>query len=389
MTTRTILHVDLDAFFCSVEELQRPELKGKPFVVGGSPEGRGVVTSASYPARAFGIRSAMPTARALRLCPDLIVVRSRHAVYGRLSREIMDLLNDAAPVVEQLSIDEAFLDVTGAPETGLEIASALQQEIQDQFELSTSWGIATNKLVAKIATEVGKPGGRIEVPPGEEAAFLAPLPVGMLWGVGPKSQERLAGFGVRTIGDLASSEPSQLQTMFGRRGPDLLRRAQGQDGRPVVSERDPKSISAETTFPRDIVDRTALAATLLKLSERVGSRLRKSGLGGSTVRLKLRWPDFTTITRQRALENPTDQDDEIYHACLELFDKVWRRGRPVRLLGVGVANLGPPIRQLQLFDHAWEEDHQLLRAVDSIREKYGSSALRRGVHLRPKDPPAD
>ncbi|UCF61509.1 MAG: DNA polymerase IV [Anaerolineaceae bacterium] len=379
---RTILHVDLDAFFCSVEELRDTELIGKPFVVGGSAEGRGVISSASYAAREYGIRSAMPTARALNLCRDLIVLPARHRIYSEHSRKVMSLLRDSAPVVEQISIDEAFLDVSDDPRGGPQVALDLKNEIQDRFKLRTSWGIANNKLVAKIATEVGKPDGLVFVPHGEEAAFLAPLPVGMLWGVGPKTQTRLAEHGVRTIGDLAMMSSSILEGLFGEHGLDLATKAKGIDKRPVTDERETHSMSSERTFERDIADESELSSILLQLCGNVGQRLRAEELAGETVRIKLRWPDFSTLTRQTKLEQPTDQDGEIYQAAMELFKRVWRKGRPVRLLGVGVSDLGPPIRQLALFSQSWEQDGRLLKAIDEIRAKYGSSALLRGGVLK-------
>jgi DNA polymerase-4 len=381
---RTILHVDLDAFFCSVEELLDPDLVGKPFVVGGSATRRGVVSSASYAARDYGVRSAMPTARALHLCPDLIVLPARHRTYDEHSKRVMEFLRDSAPAVEQISIDEAFLDVSDDPRPGPEVALNLKDEIRQRFKLPTSWGIASNKLVAKIATEVGKPDGLVFVPHGEEATFLAPLPVEMLWGVGPKTQTRLAEQGVRTIGDLAAMSKDHLQRTFGNHGLDLATKAKGQDKRPVIEERETYSMSSERTFERDISEVEELRRVLLKLSENVGHRLRKEELVGKTVKIKLRWSDFTTITRQTKLEQPTDQDGEIYQAAQNLFKQVWKKKRPVRLLGVGVSDLGSPIRQLDLFSRSWEQDGRLLKAIDEIRARYGSGALRRGDSLKQK-----
>lgn len=383
---RKVLHVDLDAFFCSVEEILDPSLKGKAFVVGGRPDSRGVVASASYPARQFGIRSAMPTAQAVRLCPGLIVLSSHRKDYAGYSHQIMELLRDSAPLIEQLSIDEAFLDVTGDRRAGEEIARHLQEAISGQFHLPTSWGAASNKLVAKIATEVGKPKGLVVVPAGEEEAFLAPLPVGMLWGVGPKTQASLADLGIQTIGGLAQSPIHQLRPVFGERASELIARARGEDDRPVEGRRDPKSISGETTFARDLSERRALEGVLRELSEEVGRRLRAEGFSGSTVRLKLRWPDFTTITRQTRTAQPTNLDLEIFETVLGLFDKVWRTGRPVRLLGVGVADLAPPIRQLGLFESGRQQDENLVHALDEIRQKYGKHALRRASQLEERDP---
>jgi DNA polymerase-4 len=281
-------------------------------------------------------------------------------------------------MVEQISIDEAFMDVSDDPLGGEEVARRLQNEILERFGLPTSWGVASNKLVAKIATEVGKPRGLVVVPPGEEATFLAPLPVGMLWGVGPKTSGRLAELGVKTIGDLAALSAERLRGYFGVRGQDLATRAAGIDDRSVVEDHEARSMSAETTFSKDVTDGDELRGSLRRLSERVGARLRKAELAGRTVRIKLRWPDFSTITRQTRLDNPTDQDGEIYRSVKKLFDKEWRAGRAVRLLGVGVADLGPPVRQLRLFDRSWEQDSRLLRALDEIKAKYGRDAVRRG-----------
>lgn len=373
--------MDLDAFFCSVEEILNPELRGQAFVVGGSPEGRGVVTSASYPARKYGIRSAMPIAEALRRLPNLLSVSGKHGKYSEYSGEVMQLLRNAAPIVEQISIDEAFLDVTDDRRSGEEIAKELKEMIRDRFDLPTSWGIASSKLVAKIASEVGKPNGLIVVPGGDEAEFLAPLPVEMLWGVGPKSKAIFAEHGIRTIGGLAQLNQSRLVSAFGERGIELAARARGLDTRHVIEWRGPKSVSNERTFAQDISDAEELQRWLRSLSELVGGRLREAGLAGKTVRIKLRWSDFTTITRQLSLGQPTDHDHEIYTIALELFAKEWKHNRPVRLLGVGVSQLGTPMRQLELFGSEWEEDDDLLRAVDKIRSRFGGKAIRRADSL--------
>ena len=386
---RTILHIDLDAFFCSVEELRSPELRGKAFIVGGLAEHRGVVASASYPARKFGVRSAIPTALARRLCPGLIIVPSSHGVYSQRSHEVMGRLREVTPLVEQISIDEAFLDVSDMPQSGAEIARRLQAELRDLLGLPSSFGVAGNKLVAKIASDIGKlahqgegpPYGLMVVPPGEESAFLAPLPVTTLWGVGPKTASRLAGLGIQTIGELAAYPAGELRRLFGIHGNEMHRRALGLDERPVETGREAKSISAETTFPRDVADGEALRRTLQELSDIVGTRLRKEGLAGSTVKLKLRWPDFTTVTRQTKLAEPTDLGDVILSASLRLFDKLWRRGKAVRLLGVGVSSLGPPARQLSLFDRTDLHASQLAHTLDALRARYGYEVLRRASTL--------
>jgi DNA polymerase-4 len=290
----------------------------------------------------------------------------------------MALLRDSAPLVEPISIDEAFLDVGDDPRPGRTVAETLRQAIGDQFSLPTSWGVATNKLVAKTATEVGKPAGLIVVPPGEEGRFLAPLPVQMLWGVGPKTRERLEALGVHTVGDLGSKDPAWLEAHFGPSGIELAARARGEDDRPVEESREARSMSSETTFARDVTDEAALRRTLQELADSVGARLREAGLAGATVRLKLRWSDFTTVTRQTALDQPTDQDGEIFRAAAGLLERTWKGGRPVRLIGVAVARLGPKLRQLSLFDRTWQADERLLAAIDSIRGRYGGHALRKG-----------
>jgi len=290
MSTRQIIHLDLDAFFASVEELQNPELRGKPVVVGGSPQGRGVVSSASYAAREFGVHSAMPTAQALRLCPDAILIHPRHNLYGEYSERVMTLLEEYTPLVEQLSIDEAFLDVTGTCGrwgSAEEMARELQERIQQELSLSASLGVATNKLVAKIASALKKPHGLVVVKSGEEAAFLAPLPIERLWGVGPATARQLHALGVRTIGQLAALPAGYLEKRFGEHGRMLARHAQGLDERPVEPEETWKSIRQESTFAQDVADPRRVERELLRLSQRVARRLRRRGLFARTVRLKL------------------------------------------------------------------------------------------------------
>jgi DNA polymerase-4 len=382
---RKIIHLDLDAFFCAVEEQRDPSLIGKPFAVGGRPDTRGVVASCSYAARSYGVHSAMPMARALKLCPKLIIVSSRHGVYSEVSEQVMQRLRKLTPLVEQISIDEAFMDVTDLPESGEAIAQRLQTLIRKELGLPCSLGIATNKLLAKTATDVGKAGARKGSPPnaitvvqpGEEANFLAPLPIQSLWGVGPKTTERLQEIGVSTIGDLTRVPDADLVRMFGKNGSDLAIRSRGIDDRPIITEHLLKSISQETTFAHDIPDEAILRRTLLELSESVGRRLRESSLAGSTIKLKIRRPDFTTLTRQMTLVNPTDQDSEIYATALQLFSSVWKRGQPVRLLGVSASSLGSPVRQLGFWDQPSEKERRLLDAVDQLQQRYGKNALRR------------
>lgn len=385
MNERWVLHVDLDAFFASVEEILNPTLRGLPLIVGGRPEERGVVSSANYAARKFGVRSAMPTAQALRLCPQAIVLPARHGVYGRYSRQVMNMLHEYTPLVEQVSIDEAFMDITGCePHWGppLEMAAGIQKRIQDELGLSASIGIAGNKLVAKVASDYGKPHGLILVPQGEEAAFLAPLEVERLWGVGKVTAKRLHAVGIHTIGDLAGLSQEQLEALFGSQGIELWYRAHGIDHRPAEPTEEIKSVSHEETFAHDIRDPKELQSTLLRLSEQVGARLRQLGWQARTISLKLRYEDFTTITRQVTLDEPTDIDAEIYELARVLWEKAWQRSRPVRLLGVGVHNLVRGGRQLSLFGETSDELQReklrrLNQAVDRIRGRYGGHALER------------
>lgn len=383
---QTILHLDLDAFFCSVEETRDPALRGIPFAVGGQPNERGVVASCSYAARRFGVRSAMPMAQALRLCPGLRIVSGRHRAYGEVSKEVMSRIHELSPAVEQISIDEAFADLSDLKEPPEFVARRLQARIRDELGLPCSIGIATNKLVAKIATEVGKksakgsgaPFGLTVVPPGEEHAFLAPLPIEMLWGVGPKTASKLVSLGIHTIGDIARWPERSLINSFGEYGRELARRARGEDERMVITEHEAKSMSQETTFARDLSDDTALRRTLRDLSGEVGRNLHAAGLAGATIKLKLRWPDFTTLTRQATLPQRTDEGDEIYKTALDLMNAVRKPGQAVRLLGVGVSGLGPPLRQLLLWDTHSDKSRRLRDAIDTLRQKYGEEVIQHG-----------
>lgn len=388
---RKILHLDLDAFFCAVEELRDPSLRSKPFAVGGAPDKRGVVASSSYAARQYGVHSAMPMARALQRCPHLITVRGRHSDYGEHSERVMSHLYNLTDRVEQISIDEAFLDVSDLKASGEMLARQLQQEIWEQHHLPCSLGVASNKLLAKAANDVGKsrvksdrpPMAITVVPPGAEAAFLAPLPVTQLWGIGPKTGEQLAALGIRTIGDLAAWPREDLVRRLGEHGRALARRARGIDDRPVVTEHETKSMSRETTFAEDVSDRDALCRTLLRLTRSVGRRLRRAELQGLTIKLKLRWSDFTTITRQTTLERSTNQDAEIYEAAQILFEAAWPRGRPVRLIGVGVSNLEEPRKQLTLWETPSKKGQRLQETLDDLRERFGRDAVRRASEIPP------
>ena len=382
---RKILHLDLDAFFCSVEELLDPSLKGKPFAVGGNPQGRGVVSSCSYAARKFGVHSAMPMARALSLCPELIVFHHRHGLYSEYSNKVMDILRSYTPLFQQVSIDEAFLDVSDLPKPAGVIAREIQERVDREVHLPCSLGVATNKLVAKVANDFGKsqvksgqaPRQITIVPLGEEAAFLAPLEVQALWGVGPKTSQKLHGQGIHTIGQLAALSIAELEANFGNNALEMHARALGIDPSPVHSEREVKSVSNEVTFTKDTTDSEVLRQTLRALADKVGYRLRQAGLAGSVVQIKLRYSNFETLTRQTALPQPTNLDDEIYAAAEQLFEANIIPTRAVRLIGIGVSRLTPPFRQLSLWDDDQAEKEKLANAIDQLKEKYGQDVIKR------------
>jgi DNA polymerase-4 len=387
---RTILHLDLDAFFCAVEELRNPSLRGKAFAVGGKPEQRGVVASCSYAARQFGVRSAMPMARALKLCPELIVISHHHGNYGEMSDKVMERLNALSPLVEQISIDEAFVDISDIRDPAEVTARKIQTQIRTELGLPCSVGVASNKLVAKIATEVGKhsargagpPNAVTIVPAGKEAEFLAPLPVGILWGVGPKTAASLSELGIKTISDLAAWDEKDLVARFGEHGREMSRHARGISDSTVVTEHEVKSISQETTFSRDVRDDRMLETTLKELSAQVGRRLRRSDLTGKTVKLKIRWPDFTTLTRQATLSSPTDQDDEIASTVLNLMKNVRASGKPVRLIGVGISGLSAQVRQLELWGMESEKRRKFQNVIDELQEKFGEKTVHKGQRTR-------
>ncbi len=383
---RKIIHLDLDAFFCAVEELHKPSLRGKAFAVGGKPEERGVVASCSYAARAYGVRSAMPMGRAVALCPQMLIVPAKHHLYGKASKKVMALLQNVTLLLEQISVDEAFLDVSDLPDAPEVIGKRLQTQIRDELQLSSSVGIATNKLVAKIANDVGKkatqrgvsPFALTHVPAGQEANFLSQLPVEMLWGVGPKTAEKLSETGIYTIGEIAKQSEKEMIRRFGKHGRDLYRHARGIDNRPIVTERETKSISQETTFLRDISDDTKLEETLRALTQKVARRLRKAELAGKTVRLKLRWSNFETLTRQKTLSTMSDNEAEIFEAALSLLKKLHPSGKAVRLIGVGVSGLGPPLRQLSFWEENVERSREVEKVLDELQERFGKNAIHRG-----------
>lgn len=379
-----MIHVDLDAFFASVEELLDPSIVGLPIIVGGDPAKRGVVASASYAARAYGVRSAMPMSQALRLCPQAIVRHGHREAYESYSRRVMAILAEYTPLLEQVSIDEAFLDVTGCDQlfgSSEEIARRIQHRILSELGLSSSLGVASNKLVAKVASTLAKPRGLLVVPPGEEAAFLAPLPVERLWGVGEATAERLRKLGIQTIGQLAALPAQQMKELFSSMADEMHHRALGIDDSPVGIEARRKSISQEHTFPRDVGDINVLRRYLLEISEAVAAQLRKDGECARTIVLKMRYPDFKTITRRVTLAQPTNLTEVIYAQATALLQREWKKGSQVRLIGLGAAGL-VQAQQLELFAVPSERLSRLSRAVDEIRSKYGNHAIRRASLLK-------
>jgi DNA polymerase-4 len=393
---RTIIHFDLDAFFCAVEEILNPELRGKAFAVGGSPEKRGVVSSCSYPARKFGIHSAMPMARAVKICKELLLIKPKFSEYIGYSKRVMNLVKSYSDLFEQISIDEAYIDVSHLKEDGATIALQIQNQIKAEYGLPSSFGVATSKLVAKIATDAGKsknkgkgyPFAITVVLPGEELDFLAPLPVMAMIGIGPKTTARLREMGIHTIGELARLPESSLVSNFGKFGHELFLRSKGIDDSPIYTSHEIKSISNETTFPKDTIDEKVLHNTLLDLTHSVCQRLIKEKLCASTIRIKIRWSDFSTITRQMTLVSTTKKEEVIFPAAYELFNRSWRKNQPVRLLGVGVSNLSAEQKQLGLWDEIQTrpslKEEKLLEAIEFLENRYGSKVIQRGIHDQSK-----
>jgi DNA polymerase-4 len=379
---RQIVHVDMDAFFVSVEELANPSLVGKPVVVGGDPDGRGVVSAASYEARKYGIRSAMPLRTAKRLCPRAIFLHANLQDYGAWSRRVYRIFERYTPDVQAVSIDEAYLDLTGTERLygpGIGAAERIKLEIKDKLRLNASVGLATNKLVAKVASELAKPNGLCAVLPGCEASFLAPLKIGRLPGVGETTKERLVALGVRRIGQLAQIDKELLVRAFGKMGLWLHERSNGIDTGGVEARSLPKSVSRETTFDEDTADVEKMDRTLFRLVERVGRTLRKEGLQARCLTLKLRYEDFSTVTRSVTLKEGTDLDAVIYEHVKELFSRAYARRARVRLLGVGASHFT---------SGAWQQSFvgdldvgklkRLYRAIDKVRDRFGTDALRIG-----------
>ena len=362
--SRKIIHIDMDAFYASVEQRDDPGLRGRPVVVGGDPRGRGVVAAASYEARAFGVRSAMPMRTALRLCPEAVPVSPDFHRYREVSRQIRGIFHEHTDLVEPVALDEAYLDVTrnkrGIP-FGHRAARTIKAEIRAALDLTASAGVAPCKFVAKIASDLDKPDGLVTVMPHQVREFLRPLPVGRIPGVGEVTRELLKTMGFATIGELAEVDPSLLEARLGKRGRYLHQRALGIDDEPVTTEREPKQLSSESTFAADLSDPKEMHAALRNLAEEVAGRLRRRGLAGRTVTLKVRYPDFETVTRARTGDLPLDQAEPMLGIAVDLLGRTDALRRGVRLLGVGLSHFGGPgsrraPRQLDLFAPAESSD---------------------------------
>ena len=382
------MHVDLDAFYASVEQLRRPELRGKPVIVGGSGVAgeRGVVAAASYEARPFGVRSAMPLSRARRLCPQGIFVPCDFPAYREASKSVFAILDRYSPVIEPIALDEAYLDLTGEEALMGEpdaVARRLRDEVKARCGLDLSIGVAGSKLVAKVASELRKPRGLVVVPDGDEAAFLAPLPLDKLPGCGPATVLKLERFGVRTIGDLAALPDPFLGELFGQYGRVLGAHARGVDPSPVMPPGDPKSISREVTFDRDVSDPVKVRETALALLQDVGQSLRSHQLSARTVVLKIRYQPFDTQSRQATLPYATDRDDQLAGALRQLLETQLDPSRPIRLIGAGVGNLEAGATQLSLLESRSSRLAMLDEQLDQLRDRYGDHVIARGATPRP------
>ena len=383
--TSTILHIDMDAFYASVEERDNPELRGLPLVVGGSPQGRGVVAAANYVARTYGVYSAMPMATAQRLCPALVVVPGNYQHYDRVSQQILAIFQRYTPLVEPLSLDEAFLDVGASARLfgpAADIGRRIQREIAQELQLSASVGVAPSKFVAKVASDIRKPAGFVVVEPDAVQAFLDPLPASRLWGVGKVGKRVLERLGITTIAQVRQTAPQQLQRHFGQWGLHIWLLAHGIDDRTVVPEREAKSISHETTFEVDIRDAEVLHTWLMDLTEQVAMRLRRHELRGQTVQIKIRFPDFTTITRAQTLPEPSNSTHELCRVAADLLRRnLPARNRGVRLLGMGMSGLhaGPPPQQRLFEEEARVRQRRIDEITDDIRRRFGPEVLRRGL----------
>jgi len=385
---RTILHVDMDAFYASVEQRDNPELRGKPVIVGGPRDSRGVVSAASYEARTFGVKSAMPLRVAAHLCPRGEFVPVRMALYQQVSREVFAIFRDFSPLVEPLSVDEAFLDFTDCErmlgtsreECGAAAATQIRAAVLERTGLTASVGVAPNKFLAKLASDLDKPDGLVVVPRDDIAGFLAPLPIERMWGVGPVAAERLHRIGVRTFGEMHTAGPWRLREIFGNHAASLLDLAVGKDARAVTPTGAPKSVGHETTFPVDVDDAETLHGTLVALTDAVAARLRRHGLKARTVTIKVRDQSFRTVTRRRTLDAPTCVTDGLLQVVLELWEGEVPKQGAIRLLGVSTSGFSS---QGVLFEDPMMEGRgELDLAVDLVRERYGKSALCRGSTIR-------
>lgn len=384
---RFILHVDMDAFYASIEQRDDPSLQGRPVIVGADPRqgsGRGVVAACSYEARKFGVRSALPISRAWKLCPEGAFVRPRMQRYVEVSHEIMEVLQRFTNLVEPLSIDEAFLDITGSRTlfgAPVQIARAIKKDIREATGLTASAGVGPNKFIAKIASDLKKPDGLVIVEPAEVESFLRDLPISRLWGVGPKTEDRLREIGLRTIGEVRERKPETLTQLLGSNlGAHLYQLALGHDERPVIPNWEPKSVSNETTFEEDTRDRELLVRTIRKLAENVGRRLRRENYRARKVTLKIRFEPFETHTRQVSVKKPVDGDEEITRHALALFNQ-FSLDRRIRLIGVGTGEIvrpGEGPTQLGLFDEPQQRSSIIDRTVDAIRERFGDDRIQRG-----------
>ncbi len=388
---RVIAHVDMDAFFASVEQLIHPEWRGKPVIVGADPrggKGRGVVSAASYEARKFGIHSAMPISRAYRLCPHGIYVQPHGKLYQHYSRQVFEVLREFTPVIEPISIDEAFLELTGSVHlfgSVENLGQAIKQRIRQRTGLTASVGIAPGKSVAKIASDYDKPDGLTIVPPEEVQAFLDPLPVSALWGVGKQMVEALHRMGVKTVADLRHLPPELLKERFGKIGQHIYRMACGQDERPVQPEDKIKSVSNEHTFPRDVNDFETVRQVVFTLAEKVGGRLRRAGFAGRTVHLKIRFADFKTLSRNLTLPDAINLTEDIYRTAEILLEEFQPLPMPVRLVGVGVSALvQEENRQLTLWENDRQRRFRLERVMDQIQDKFGKHIIRHARSLEGK-----
>ena len=384
-----ILHVDMDAFFVSVELLERPELRGKPVVVGGRPDQRGVVTAASYEARKFGIQSAMPLRTAGKLCPHAIFLDGHHQKYTQWSDRVAAILHAFSPVVEMVSIDEAYLDLAGTQRLHgppLAAADKLLRSITKQTGLPCSGGLATTRLVAKVASEQGKPRGLVWVAPGREETFLAPLPVRKIPGIGKVTERALRAMGIETVAQIAREPEERLEKIFGRWGHALYRKARGGDSYEFLVDAEAKSISQNHTFGEDTLDEQAMTATISHLSQKACKRLRESGLSTRTLTLTIRYAGFDTYTRSKTLPEATQLDADISSVFLQLFQQHRNRKRKVRLLGVSLSNMGHGGEQLDLLDAERRAKlEKLTQATDRLRDRFGFGAVQFGGSLRKED----